>query len=469
MKSFFRKNIVPLIVLTVLITVSMQVYWNVQSYQNNKNQILSVVQLALDNSVDNYYNDKVKSNIIRNFTLSVPNIEEKPPFNISEEVIIFEPQTESGIVQLDNGRVVIENLGTNRKDSLLEVKNMKFLAEKTIVSIREDSVDLAKMATYLDAEFANKKLNFEYALLYKRPGKVAVKFHDPDNKKFLFSSLSKSSYLPRQSELKLFFPDIFYKTLREGLTGILLSLLFSLSIVFCLFYLLSVIRQQKQLAIIKNDFISNISHELKTPIAVVSSALEGIEKFNTDNEPEKTKKYVAISKQHLSKLHQIVEKILETSVLESDKLQLQKENAEIVGLVNHTIEKLGINTEKKILLNTSKQEIVAHIDSFHFENVVSNLIDNAIKYGGEEITITINKDNKNLVVEISDSGMAIEKIHQQKIFEKFYRIPQNNLHNEKGFGIGLYYAKNIIAKHGGTLELVSEEQLTTFKISIPNE
>lgn len=120
------------------------------------------------------------------------------------------------------------------------------------------------------------------------------------------------------------------------------------------------------------------------------------------------------------------------------------------------------------MLSTSKSEIVANIDSFHFENVISNLIDNAIKYGGNEIMIAVNEYDKNLFIEISDNGIAIEKIHREKIFEKFYRIPQNNLHNEKGFGIGLYYAKNIIVKHGGTLELTSDE-LTTFKISVPNE
>ncbi|WP_051269828.1 sensor histidine kinase [Flavobacterium suncheonense] len=468
MKLFLRNNIAPLIALTVTITVGIQVYWNIQNYQNNKKQIINIIQLALDNSIDNYYNDKAKAGIVQSFTLSVPKTLKKKFSDDSDEIIILEPSTKSRIPQLYNNHLDSKDLNKNRNDSLLEIKNMKLFAEKAIISIRQDSIDINKLATYLSTEFTNKKLDFEYAL-YKREGKKIIKYNNPDNKKFLFSVNSKSAYLPRHSELKLFYPDIFFKTLKEGIAGILLSFVFSLSIIFCLFYLLSVIRQQKQLAIIKNDFISNISHELKTPIAVVSSALEGIEKFNTDNEPEKTKKYLSISKQHLSKLHQIVEKILETSALESDKLQLQVSNTEIVQLINHTIEKLKINTEKKIQLRTSKREIDAYVDSFHFENVVSNLVDNAIKYGGDEITITVNNDNMNLVIEISDNGKAIEKIHQQKIFDKFYRIPQNNLHTEKGFGIGLYYAKNIIAKHGGTLELISDEQLTTFKILIPNE
>lgn len=445
----------------VLITIGIQVYWNIQNYQTNKQQILNTVQNALENSINNYYNDKARSNIIPHFMMKIPATSGKVgSISSSDKIILREkPEREEYFVlndSIDPGR-----------DSSLDVKKIKFLTEKTLISIRETNIDFKGLSKYIDLEFKNKKLNFDYALLYKRNGKTVSKYNNPDNKNFVFSALSKSSYLPPHSELKILFPDIFFKTLKVGLTGILISFLFSLSSILCLFYLLSVIQKQKQLAIIKNDFISNISHELKTPISVVSSALEGIEKFNTDNEPEKTRKYVAISKLHLSKLHQIIEKILETSALESNELHLQRSNTEVIDLIIHIIEKLSIHSEKKILMSSSQQYINIFIDRFHFENVISNLIDNAIKYGGNEIIINIEQNDKSLNIEISDNGNPIEKIHRQKIFDKFYRIPQNNIHNENGFGIGLYYAKNIITKHGGTLELISNAQ-TTFKISIPN-
>lgn len=445
----------------VLVTISIQVYWNIQNYKTNKQQILNTVQNALENSINNYYNDKARSNMNPHIVIKAqPISNEIQPNSNSDTILLYEkPEKEKYLIFNDS-------INPSR-DSLLDSKKIKFLAEKTLMSIREINIDLKKLSRYLNNEFKNKNLDFDYALLYQRKGQIASKYNNPGNKDFVFSVLSKSSYLPPQSELKILFPDIFFKTLKVGLTGILISSIFSLSIILCLFYLLSIIQKQKQLAIIKNDFISNISHELKTPISVVSSALEGIEKFNTDNEPEKTKKYVTISKLHLSKLHQLIERILETSALESNELHLQKSNTEVIDLVTHIIEKFSIHTKKKITMNSLQSYIYILIDRFHFENVISNLIDNAIKYGGNEIIINIEQDDKSLNIEISDNGNPIEKLHQQKIFDKFYRIPQNNIHNEKGFGIGLYYAKNIISKHNGTLELIAKE-LTTFKISIPN-
>jgi signal transduction histidine kinase len=468
MNRFLRNNIVPLITLTVLITVGIQVYWNIENYQYNKKQLINTIQITLDNSINNYYNDKAKLSLIDVSSIKSLTTANHP---LNDSVKIELPNTTikpNQLKTLKNKVYILNSSGSSGINAVSENKNIQLLAEKMILTVRNDSVDLAKIAAYLNDEFTHKQLNFDYALLYKKEGKMISKYHNPKDKKFLFTSTSKSTYLPESSELKLFFPDVFFKALKKGMIGIILSLILSLTIISSLFYLLHIIRQQKQLAIIKNDFISNISHELKTPIAVVTSALEAIENFNTANEPEKTKRYLAISNQHLIKLHQIVEKILETSILESDKLQLQKENTNINELILHNIEKLQFNTEKKNLLHLPKQEVWAKVDTFHFENAISNLIDNAIKYGGNEITISLKQENNMVLISVSDNGPGIDKSQRSKIFDKFYRVPQFNQHDQKGFGIGLYYSRNIIIKHGGTLTLTSEE-LTTFKISIPNE
>ena len=107
------------------------------------------------------------------------------------------------------------------------------------------------------------------------------------------------------------------------------------------------------------------------------------------------------------------------------------------------------------------------LDPFHFENVISNIIDNAIKYGGENITITVCAVAKDVEIVIIDNGHGIEKSERSKIFEQFYRIPQGNIHNVKGFGIGLFYSKKIIEKHKGKLELLTTDKLTSFKITLP--
>ena len=177
-----------------------------------------------------------------------------------------------------------------------------------------------------------------------------------------------------------------------------------------------------------------------------------------------------MSNQQLNKLNTMVEKLLETATLDSNKLELVKENANINDLIQGIIDKNPIhNDEKAITLDTSQTEIVAKVDIFHFENALNNILDNAIKYGGRNIDIGLSQNSIALTIEISDDGNSLKTMHQDKIFEKFYRVPKGNIHDIKGFGIGLYYTKKIIEKHGGQIDLELKDSKTTFKITIPNE
>jgi signal transduction histidine kinase len=235
-----------------------------------------------------------------------------------------------------------------------------------------------------------------------------------------------------------------------------------------LFYLLKIINKQKELAEIKNDLISNITHEFKTPITTVSAALEAIETFNAIDDKEKTKKYLSISSLQLKKLHLMVEKLLETATLDSENLLLKKEEIDVVELVKNVSLKNELNLEQKnISFNSFKDKFTVTLDPFHFENAISNLIDNAIKYGGNKIELHLNLVLNNLEITIADNGNSIDKSQRDKIFDKFYRIPKGNTHDVKGFGIGLYYTKKIIEKHGGEIHLIPNSTNTIFKITLP--
>ena len=237
-----------------------------------------------------------------------------------------------------------------------------------------------------------------------------------------------------------------------------------------MFYLLKIINQQKELAIVKNDLISNITHEFKTPIATVSTAIEAIENFNVLDDKEKTKKYLAMSSIQLKKLHLMVEKLLETATLDSEQLILKKENIDIVEIIEKQVTKHQLITkDKEILFSSNIKPIYLNIDIFHFENVLSNLVDNAIKYGGNKIEININSILNSVEISVADNGQGIDKNLQDRIFDKFYRIPKGNTHDVKGFGIGLYYSKKIIEKHNGLLNLEATKTNTIFKITMPNE
>ncbi|WP_232734735.1 sensor histidine kinase KdpD [Polaribacter sp. ALD11] len=177
-----------------------------------------------------------------------------------------------------------------------------------------------------------------------------------------------------------------------------------------------------------------------------------------------------MSSVQLKKLHQMVEKLLETATLDSEQLILKKETINIIETIKKLVAKHQfLHSEKQIKFSYNLQPIYLQVDLFHFENAISNLIDNAVKYGGKNIKININSILNTTQISVADDGFGIDKNQQEKIFDKFYRVPKGNTHNVKGFGIGLYYSKKIIEKHDGTLTLSSTKNSTIFKIILPNE
>ena len=148
---------------------------------------------------------------------------------------------------------------------------------------------------------------------------------------------------------------------------------------------------------------------------------------------------------------------------------MKKGETNITDLVQTLVNKHALElTEKSIIFNDSGKEIIANVDAFHFENTINNIIDNAIKYGGNNIKVRLEQNTIGFTISVSDDGNELTKANKDKIFEKFYRIPKGNTHDVKGFGIGLYYAKKIIEKHEGIITLLLDNQWTTFKISVPN-
>ena len=256
--------------------------------------------------------------------------------------------------------------------------------------------------------------------------------------------------------------------LKRGLWGILISTLLIIAVISCLFYLLNIIKQQKQLAEVKNDLISNITHEFKTPIATIGVALESINSFDGINSKEKTKKYVDMSSQQLKKLNVMVEKILETATLDSENLKLNFETIDLKTLLKTQVEKYqSQQSSKNIHFSSNIETLEMKLDRFHFENAINNILDNAIKYGGNQIEVVLEKNKKEVIIEIKDNGGGLTKPQSQRIFEKFYRVPKGNTHDVKGFGIGLYYTNTIIEKHQGTIKVDALSNLTKFIISLP--
>lgn len=467
-KYFF---ILYFILFTVITIISIQVYWNIKNFKNSKAKITENIQITLDNTVDEFY-IKRSMKLIEHF-LKDSNFTHKPGVKIEK-------------IQYNNNKKLhfnVKKISPKNSDSTfiskIEIKSgetstnklNKTLVALEKVNIKTNTIEIAQeLAKKIEKKLKDKNLLKEGNILFLENKKPILNYNlnSKTNPKTNVTIQSKSKEISNNEQIQIRNIDINSLAFKESLVSILLSFLLSVTIIICLFILLRIINKQKQVDEIKNDFINNITHELKTPIAVVTSAIEGIQHFNSEKDEEKTKKYLSISAMQLTRLNNLVEKILETATLNSNQIILNKESVNLSDFVLKCIEKEKVSTNKNIEFTTNNSNITIPIDAFHFENVLNNMIQNAIKYGGNNIQISIIQKNNFTEIHVLDNGKAIEKIHQKKIFEKFYRIPTQNKHDVKGFGIGLYYVHQIIKSHNGTIEIIPNKT-THFKISLPNE
>lgn len=249
------------------------------------------------------------------------------------------------------------------------------------------------------------------------------------------------------------------------------SIILIITVFFSLYYLIRVIFQEKRLSVIKNDFISNITHEFKTPIATSSAAIEAMQKFDVLDDPLKTKKYLAAAKNELVRLSDLVSKILDISIYEKRQVELKKENVHVPEMLEVMSYNFSLikNNASHIHIHNECTTPVIRADKTHLYNSLSNIIDNALKYGGANVVIdiTITCSKHELQVEIKDNGPGMHGQHLPNIFDKFYRVPGSE-HRVKGFGLGLFYTKSIIQEHGGWCKVESRPgKGTTFKIGLP--
>ena len=251
-----------------------------------------------------------------------------------------------------------------------------------------------------------------------------------------------------------------------------LFLIVGLAIIFFGFAVM-VILKQKRLSEVKTDFINNMTHELKTPISTIGLSSEMIMRSDFQNDEEKIRKYAALIFKENKRLQNQVERVLNVAKLDKNQISLSKEEMDINELLEEVKDNFDFNqTEKggRITLELNAENYTLNADPVHISNVFYNLIDNAIKYCDREPQISIRTKNErnSLVVEIEDNGIGIKRDDQKMIFDKFYRVPTGNLHDVKGFGLGLYYVKIIIDAHEGDISLKSSPgKGTTFSIRLP--
>lgn len=273
--------------------------------------------------------------------------------------------------------------------------------------------------------------------------------------------------------LSLYFPNQKGFLLKQTWSVLLVSALLMSLIIIAFYLTISTILRQKKLSEIKNDFISNMTHELKTPISTISLAAEVLADTSLVLPDKQKKNYIKMIKDENKRLGILVENVLQTAILDRGQLKLKKEKINIDELIENLIPNFTIQLEKQGgILHFNKTEPVKYVyaDRVHLSNIIYNLLDNANKYSSGKPEITIKTSIKNSIIYISviDKGIGISKDNQKKIFDKLYRVPTGNLHNVKGFGLGLSYVKAIVEKHDGIITVDSEPgKGSTFTIKLP--
>lgn len=231
--------------------------------------------------------------------------------------------------------------------------------------------------------------------------------------------------------------------------------------------------RQKKISEIKNDFVNNMTHEFKTPISTIGLACEALRDTDIQKTEGLYSSYISMIDEENKRLGMMAEQILQSAVLEKGELMLHPENVDMHILIQETVATKSLQARKKhgeITVELSAERPVLWVDKVHMTNVLLNLLDNAIKYSLEKPQVTVSSRSVPNAIEISvqDFGIGISKANQKKIFEKLYRVPTGNIHNVKGFGLGLSYVKAVVEKHGGTIHLESElKKGTTFFIRLP--
>jgi two-component system phosphate regulon sensor histidine kinase PhoR len=286
-------------------------------------------------------------------------------------------------------------------------------------------------------------------------------------------NLSPNNVFVTPQYLSVNFPDQKSYLLKTMWMMLGVSLMIILILVVAFYYTIATISKQKKLSVIKNDFISNMTHEFKTPISTISLAAEMLNDDSIIKTPEKQQRFVKMIRDENKRLSILVESILQTSILDKGEFKLKRSDIDVHEIINQAIQNTQLLIDQRqgsITKQLGAANCLINADKVHLTNIIFNLIDNAIKYTKDSPNILIStKDTlEGIEISVKDNGIGISKENQRKIFDKFYRVPTGNVHNVKGFGLGLSYVLAVVQKHNGTINVESEiGKGSTFKIVMP--
>lgn len=464
-KLLHIKRLPVLMTATILAIVAFQLYWLNKAYEREErtlemrtNYLFRETVFALQGAKLKL--DKLGDSLPARVFIKGDLRRVEQGANRSDKVINLANMLSRRIKDTDRRTVIItsDSLkmmpgGRNRRNRL-----MQFLFD---VDSAQDSLRVKE----IESAYAKKLDEQNIALPFSVSRVPTVEREQP-----VFNEVTLGFARPVTYQLTL--GNTFPLLLKRIATPILFSL-FLVALTFFSFMLLyrNLLRQQR-LSAIKNEFISNITHELKTPIATVSVAIEALRSFNASIDPQRTREYLDISANELQRLSLLVDKVLKLSMFEKKEIDLRNEPLDMQELVNEVTASMRLQFEKKgaEVSVTAQGDTQLQGDRLHLVSVIFNLLDNALKYSreGARIGIAVNGRPEAVELVIQDDGIGIPPEYHRRIFEKFFRVPTGNLHNAKGYGLGLSYVAHIIDKHRGNIRVESDvDKGSSFYVTLP--
>lgn len=351
---------------------------------------------------------------------------------------------------------------------------VKQLSTNYFVVLVNSEINARLLEFLLRTEFEKRNImvDFEYGIYDCMNEKIVYGNYVPLKSKQKNGSNSLPNWSTHGYYFGVQFPDREAHIINQMGIWSFSSVVLLLVIVFFA-YTIFVILKQKRLSEIQKDFINNMTHEFKTPISTIAVSTEVLKDPGIIHQPERLMSYATIIEKENLRLKQQVERVLQMARLDKEEIGLKKEAAEINTLVQEAIKSTSLalrEREGKIQEIFSSATVSLQVDRLHITNVLANLIDNAIKYckGEPEIIIKTVCNNNGVSVEIHDNGIGIGAHDQKRVFQKFYRVSTGNVHDVKGFGLGLSYVKTIVEAHGGYITLTSElGKGSAFKFYLP--
>ena len=363
-------------------------------------------------------------------------------------------------------RNVVESLCEANGKDFPTINPIEQVSGNYFIVRTNDRIDLSNLEYLISAEIKKRSISqdFEYGVYdCANDQMVYAENVNLDNEK-------RVETIPILENEEYYFGVYFPEKSKNLLTGFDLwkfTTLITLVVIVFFGYALFVILRQKRLSEIQKDFINNVSHELKTPLATLSLASSTL----AERSEERNSKYISIIQNEVNRLQKNVEDILRSSLLDS-RVRIAKDVVRILDFLQHLVRQLTNEYASHMISWSIAGSAPYPIRSNEkmLENIIRNLADNAVKYGGKEIKLDVAQDSKKTIISVTDNGQGIPASHQKKIFNKFYRVPEaQNQHNQKGFGLGLQIVNSSVKKLRGKITVHSQINVgSTFKITLPN-